>query len=126
MNVLDCADIEAARWLNNNEYIGRSVDFARDNRFLLIAAGHRARRSHCALPGADVEFAYKTLGIFKNGFFVQNAIIRERLFVIVMDDKVLAQRKIEYKSVFLPILWNVTKPEVGSFLDREICYVYIS
>ena len=58
MYVFDGADVQAARRLDGHDQGLFAVELTGDDRLLLVAAGHAARRRHGALAGAHVEFLY--------------------------------------------------------------------
>ena len=54
MNIFNRADIKAARWLDKQNHFRILVDFARNDRFLLIAAAHGAHNGVAALAAPNV------------------------------------------------------------------------
>ena len=121
VDILDGADVKAARRLNRDEQLGILVDLASDDGLLLVAAGHAARRCDRALAGADVVLLDELIGILAYVFALQKSCAGDKLRLeITLEDHVILKRVIEHKAVLVSVLGDMAHAVGIAVADRGV------
>ena len=129
MYVLDCAYVKASRRLNRYQKRTASVDFSRDNGFLLIAAGHTSYYGNGTLSGSYVIFLNEFFRIFSDLLETDKTFIGKFLLPIPFENEILLERIVQNKSVFVPVFGNMTHSglsahpdaRIGNILSAKLC-----
>ena len=107
VEVLDRADVEAARRLRRDEHLRVAGDLPRGDELLLVAARERAgRRERPA--AAHVELVDQVPRARNEPLREEPAPTRVRRLRVVVQRDVLGERELEHEAAALPVLGDVT------------------
>ena len=115
VDVLDGADVQAARGLDGDDERLFAVQLAGHDGLLLVAAGHAAHDRDGPLAGAHVVLLDQPLGVFAHVAGVDEAGVLELFFLIALQHQVLLQREVEYQAVLVPVLGDVAHVRAALF-----------
>ena len=121
MDILDSAYVQAAGGLDGDQQLGVFIDLARNDGFLLVAAGHAAGNRCGALAAAHVILLNQSGGIgLHGGAFDKTVLLKFRL-PITLQNKVVCQRKVQHQAVLVAILRNVAHAQLGALTNGGAC-----
>ena len=108
MNVFDGADVQAPGGLDSDQHLRIFVNFAGNDGFLLVAAGHCAGGGDGSLTGADIILFDQLVRILPDIFPAQEADpVRESGFKIGLENHVVLQGVIQHQAVLVPVFRNM-------------------
>ena len=114
------ADIEAARRLYCDEQLRIFIQLARDNRLLLVSAGHAARGRNRALTAANIKLLDELLRILTHTVLANESVFLESGFPIALQHEILLQRIIQHEAELLPVFRNMTHAELAALADGHV------
>ena len=114
MDVLDRADVEAARRLCGDQDVRVARHLAGDDDLLLVAARKRAAGSLRA-PATNVEVLDQLCRALEQSLRIEPARLRGRRVAVVVQRDVLRDRELEHEAAALPVFRDVPHAGVQHF-----------
>ena len=120
MDILNGSNIQAAGRLHSHQQLGILIDFARDDGFLLVAAGHAAGNGHTALAGTHIVLLNQVVRILAHFIRLDKAIMLELRLPVALQHHVLFQRVIQHQAVLMAILRDMAHAVLGALADGSV------
>ena len=102
LHEFDGSHIKALAGLHDDENVRPAFDFARQDDFLLIAAGEKARRL-LRRPRADIVTFDEMRGVSRDMTKIENAALRHRRSVKIAQHQICSDRIVQYESRALAV-----------------------
>src|SRR6185437_15527248 len=106
VNELNGADVDAARWLADDQYGGVMLHLARQNDLLLVAAG-KARRLEPRIGRTHVEFLHTLQRLLARRGDVEQSAFGIGSIVLIAEDAVFPFFELHHEALALAVLGNV-------------------
>ena len=123
VDVLNRAHVQSARRLHGHQHARAHVQLARDDRLLLVAAGHGARNRVCAARRADIKLRNQSFRLLIHARVPQKAVPLDGRLVVIFERQVFGQVIIKHQPVPVPVLGNVRKSAIVARADGSVRHI---